>query len=102
MVKQILEQHRGKENAISAGVIGEYLGFAHDDTHVKARNLIKDCIQKYQLPVLSCSSGYYIVKTEKEYNEYIANLDSRIAGIEERKAFVTEYYKRDTKNEANN
>lgn len=43
LIKQTLEEHRGKGNEISAGDIEKkLLGISKDDTHAKGRRLIKN------------------------------------------------------------
>ena len=51
-VKQVLEMHCGEGNEISAGIIGSMLGYSHDDTHAKARRIIKKCAEKYGIPLV--------------------------------------------------
>ena len=46
----------------------------------------------YLLPLAANNRGYYLINTKTEYDEYIKNLDSRIAGIEERKKIITDNY----------
>ena len=43
-IKEILKDHVGKENQISAGDIGPQIGVYEDPTHTKARKLILDFI----------------------------------------------------------
>ena len=54
---------------------------------------IDDCIEKYNLPVAANNKGYFIIANENEYDEYMANLDSRKAGIDERKSIITKFFK---------
>ena len=37
--------------------------------------------------------GYYLISDQQEYEEYMANLDSRSAGIEQRKRIITKNYR---------
>lgn len=91
-IKNILLEHQGKENRITSREIANILGIAEDDTHAKTRSLILESAKKYKLPLAANTTGYYLITNSKEYNDYIANLNSRIAGIEERKRIITENY----------
>ena len=91
-ITQLLESHVGKGNEISAQVIENEYGRSSDSTHKKARDLIDDCIREYGIPVGANQKGYYIISNEQEYDEYMANLDSRIAGIEDRKNRITKIF----------
>ena len=92
-IKILLESHVGKGNEVSAQVIEDEYGKSSDKTHKKARDLIDACIEKYDLPVAANNKGYYIISSENEYDEYMANLDSRKAGIDERKRVITRIFK---------
>lgn len=92
-IKQIIEDHRGKGNEISAGVIEEMLGFPKDDTHAKGRRLIKKCAGKYNIPLGGNDSGYYIMINDEELKEYKANLNSRIEKIKERERTMENNYR---------
>lgn len=36
--------------------------------------------KKYGLPLIANNRGYYLISSQQEYDEYMANLDSRSAG----------------------
>ncbi|MFX0202166.1 MAG: hypothetical protein ACFFCW_39140 [Candidatus Hodarchaeota archaeon] len=95
-IREILENHRGKENQISSGKIGPQIGIYEDATHVQVRSLIRDAIEKLKLPVGGGSRGYYLIKDENELKEYIRNIDNRINEMQKRKDLVEsafrEYY----------
>ena len=95
-IREILENHRGKENQISSGKIGPQIGIYEDATHVQVRSLIRDAIEKLKLPVGAGNRGYYLIKNENELKEYIRNIDNRINEMEKRKELVEsafrEYY----------
>lgn len=92
-IKILLESHVGKGNEVSAQVIEDEYGKSSDKTHRKARDLIDACIERYGLPVAANNKGYYIISSENEYEEYMENLDSRKAGIDERKRVITRIFK---------
>lgn len=92
-IKQVLEQHRGKGNEISAGNIEEMLNYPRDDTHAKGRKLIKKCAEKYNIPLAGNDAGYFIITNEEELNEYKSNLHSRTEKIKERERTMEQNYK---------
>lgn len=92
-VKQVLEMHCGEGNEISAGIIGSMLGYSHDDTHAKARRIVKKCAEKYGIPLGANTRGYFIMTSIDELREYEKNLQSRIQGIEERKKIMEKHFK---------
>ena len=92
-IKEILLLHYGKKNPITSAEIAKLLNIIEDDTHAQTRSLILECAQKYKLPLAANNRGYYLISNEQEYEEYMANLDSRSAGIEQRKQIITKNYK---------
>ena len=92
-VKQLLEAHQGKGNAISAGEIEQMLGYPTEDTHAKGRKLVERCAKKYDIPVSGDTSGYFIMTNQSELDEYIANLQSRAKKIQERKELMEKNFK---------
>lgn len=96
-IHEILQAHRGKENPIKSAQIAALLGIKEDDTHSRTRGLIKKCAVEYNLPLLSSQKGYFLAKTKEELNQCLQNLNSRIAGIEERKTIITHNFERKSK-----
>ena len=92
-IKKILENHKGKSNAISSGEIARQLGLKQEDTHVEPRQYILEVIIKYKLPVAGTGKGYYLIANKNELEEYQESLDSRIEKIRFRKAMVTKNFK---------
>lgn len=93
-IKEILENHRGKENQISSGKIGPQIGIYEDATHVQVRSLIRDVIEKLKLPVAGGSRGYYLIKDENELKAYIKNIDNRINEMQKRKDMVESAFRK--------
>jgi hypothetical protein len=96
-IKEILEEHKGKSNQISAGEIGPQIGVEEDATHVQVRGLILQTIEEFGLPVAASSRGYYLISSEKELNEYLDGIEGRIEEMKKRKRLVKgafeSYYK---------
>ena len=92
-IKQILENHIGRGNEISAQVFENKFGNPIDKTHRKSRELIEKCADKYHIPIASNDLGYYIISNEEELAEYKENLQSRINGIRQREAKMEKFFK---------
>jgi hypothetical protein len=99
-IKEILEDHKGKSNQISAGEIGPLVGVEEDATHVQVRGLILQTIEEYRLPVAASSRGYYLIGTEGELNEYLDNIEGRIEEMKKRKGLVKDAYEHYYRNKA--
>lgn len=95
-IRDILLMHIGKRNPITSAEIAREIGIVEDDTHAQARALILECAEKYELALAANNRGYYIISDQQEYDKYMANLDSRSAGIEERKRIITKNFRRTT------
>ena len=83
-IKEILLDHKGKQNPISAGKIGKALNIPENDTVATTRSLITKLIKRTHLPIGSSENGYYIMQTEEELNDVMQDLNGRILGIYER------------------
>ena len=92
-IADLMQNHKGKRNAISAGEIGKMLNLKQEDTHVEARERIKETIQKFKIPIIAGGKGYYIATSEDELDNYIEGLDNRIRAIESRKELVRKAFK---------
>ncbi|BBO87013.1 hypothetical protein [Desulfosarcina ovata] len=95
-IKEILENHVGKENQISSGDIGPQIGIQEDATHVQVRNLIREAIEKLRIPIGGSSRGYYLIKDEAELKQYTDSIDKRMEKMKKRKEIIEqafdEYY----------
>lgn len=91
-IRDILLIHRGKQNRITSSQIARAVGITEDATYAKTRAQILECAKTYNLPLAADTKGYYLITNQEEYDCYIENLSSRIAGIEERKRIITENY----------
>lgn len=100
-IRDMLVLHEGKRNSITSAEIAKQLHIVEDDTHAQTRALIFECAKQYNLPLAAGNKGYYLIADQEEYDEYMNNLDSRSAGIEERKRIITKNFK-EKNNENNN
>ena len=92
-LRDILLVHQGKRDPITSAEIASIIGLIEDDTHAQTRALILECAEIYGLPLAADNKGYYLISNQQEYDEYMANLDSRSAGIEKRKRIITKNFK---------
>lgn len=91
-IKEILENHVGKENQISSGEIGPEIGIHEDATHVQVRNLIREAIEKLKLPIGGGNKGYYMIKDKDELRQYTESIDNRINEMQRRKELIEEAF----------
>lgn len=93
-IRDVLLQHRGKNNAITSKEISSIMGFPMEDTQAKSRKEIHKTAEIYNLPLLSCGRGFYIANSQQELNEYNQNIDDRINGMEKTRQTVNENFER--------
>lgn len=92
-VKQIMLDHRGASNAISAREIDEELDLDNVGSFPNTRSVLRDLIKDEKMPIASIpgsEGGYFIVENEAELESYISSLDSRILKIADRKSYITQ------------
>lgn len=81
----LLQQHKGKKNAIPVDWIARALMICNiDTTGYPIRLAIKELIQKDQVAIGSCSQGFYLIETEAERLQTIDNLIMRQNGLSSR------------------
>ena len=83
-IKKIIIEHKGKANAIPANKIAETIGIKEDATMASTRALILEVLHTSDLPIGSCDHGYYLIQSQKEYDDVVKTLNARIHGIYER------------------
>lgn len=93
-IKDILLQHPGKRNAISSKAISRKMGLPMEDTQAVTRKVIWETAEMFNLPLVSCSKGFYIAETEDDIAEYCDNIQKRINGMQENRIMVVENFKR--------
>lgn len=84
-VKELLLEHRGKGNEISAREIDGVVDLDNVGSFPNTRACIRDIIMRDGIPVIGGGNGYYVAETEQEIHAAIATLDSRIIKTTERK-----------------
>jgi len=91
-IKDILSEHIGEENAIKSKEISTVLGLPLEDTQFLTRQLIKNALEKFKIPVVSSVNGYFIPKNEDELKSYNMQMQKRINGIENRRRKINANY----------
>ena len=91
-IKQILLQHKGKARAIKSKNISSRIGLPMEDTQKISRAAIWYTAEKYGLPLVACKNGYFIAETDDEIDEYNANIQHRIDGMEKTRQMVNRNY----------
>ena len=82
IVKGILED--GEVNAQHASELESILDMDVGNTQESTRNLIREAIISNELPIGSTNAGYFLIRTEQEYEKTIANFEGRIRGLQRR------------------
>ncbi len=89
-IRDILVNHVGEKNAITARNISIAVGIEDGDTFIRTRDLIEKAIRVFRLPVAATTnSGYFFLSTEDELYKYRRSLDGRKVEIEDRKQIVS-------------
>jgi ABC-type uncharacterized transport system ATPase subunit len=84
-VKDLLLNHRGKDNQISSREINDEINVDNVGSFPSTRAIVRNLILEDQIPIVSTNNGYFVAETEEEIAEYVAQLDSRITSIAERR-----------------
>lgn len=90
-VREIIDQHHGSENSITSREINNQINVDNVGSFPSTREIVREIVIKDQIPIVSepgSNGGYYVAETEEEIDIYVKQLDSRIAGITERKVAV--------------
>ena len=98
-IRDILLNHRGKRNMITAPAIAKSIGIEPGPSGVDIRELITETIITYHLPIASSSRGYYLLEDPEDLKRYQRSLDGRVNKITMRKLLVTQYFNKFFKRE---
>lgn len=93
-IKEILINHKGKENAIIAPKIAEKVGIEPGASGVTIRKKILETIKMFSIPIAGISTGYYFIENKQELETYIKSLYSRVSEIIDRVRLITSLYYR--------
>lgn len=76
----------GKKNAQKAIHLEQLLNInSKFPTQEKTRDLIREAIIQHNIPIGSCTKGYFLIGNQKELLEVVDSLDNRILGIKNRR-----------------
>lgn len=89
-----LRTRTSEAEAITSGELADRLNVGDAEANPKTRELVRDVIEQYNLPVVSCHAGYYVADSMSEIEEHLEALDGRIAGIQDRKQQIVAAYNR--------
>ncbi|MFX1295809.1 MAG: hypothetical protein ACFFD2_13275 [Promethearchaeota archaeon] len=94
-IRQILLQHRGKENALKSPEIAELIGIDPGPSNVNIRTKITETLRMYSLPIAGNPSiGYFLIQNREELLETLDSLQSRMNKINERMLYINAAYYR--------
>lgn len=93
-IRDILLQHKGKANAITAKKISNKMGFSMEDTQSVCRRAIRETVKIYEIPLVSCNKGFFIANTDEEIEEYNSNIQSRIDEMKKTRNMANKNYKK--------
>lgn len=63
VVAVLLQHHTGRDQAVSSKQLGEAIGLKP----TTVRDMIPEIRREYDLPIASCSKGYYLISTQDEF-----------------------------------
>lgn len=84
----------GPDDARTAAELARRTGIDDRGGSPVTREAIRELIDERGVPVVAGTKGYYLLDSPAELKRYLATLDSRIAGIEERKQLVVAAWNR--------
>lgn len=92
------ERHEGRlqsdaEQAITSAELADQLGIDDSEAQPKTREAVKIVMRERGLPVIGGSNGYYIPINPADIEDALQTLDSRIAGIQERKHLIDDNWR---------
>jgi hypothetical protein len=93
-LEDVLRQHVGPSNAITSSELAAEAGIKDSEANPATREAIRVLCEQRELPVAASARGYYLIEDRGQLEEYLENLDGRIAGIQQRKQLVAAAWNR--------
>lgn len=87
-IASILERESGRDNPISSTELGDRVGLKA----TTVRDIIKEIRPEFEIPVVSCSRGYYVLESVEELEREIAAIDDEIETKRETKRELTQAF----------
>jgi tRNA A37 N6-isopentenylltransferase MiaA len=84
-VKEMLLEHRGRDNQISSREINEVVELDNVGSFPQTRECVRDIMFEERIPIIGGGNGYYVAETEEEIADALETLESRILHQAERK-----------------
>lgn len=81
LLRLLQTNHTGKQHAATVSKLASELDYPMDVTGKPIRSAVRELIKVDGIPVGSCPKGFYIIDSEKEKEQAIANLVSRVVNI---------------------
>ena len=75
---------RGRDNAITAAELAEHCDIDDGEASPTTRKAVRALLTERGVPIRSGNVGYWVCQSEAEAEEYAADLEGRIEGIEQR------------------
>lgn len=86
------EEAVGRQNAIPSSALGRRVGITDSNGNPETRFAIRDLMEATNAPIGSCADGYFIVAKRHELRDCLADLDSRMQGMRDRKRLLHENF----------
>lgn len=87
-VRSLLLDHKGSDDPITSREISEELGLDEVESFPTTRGMIRDVIEEDEVPIAASGSGYFVIETEDELEDYLDSLNERMMNIAERRYLV--------------
>ena len=75
---------RGRDDAITSAELAEWLDIDDGEASPTTRKAVRALLTERGVPIRSGNVGYWVCQSEAEAEEYVADLEGRIEGIEQR------------------
>lgn len=83
-VEHVIRANRGKENVIPSCEIAAEAGINEEGNYTETKEIIRDLLDKEQVPIGATHQGYYLMETNEEVEDYLSTLRSRVHEINRR------------------
>lgn len=83
---------RQADGPVTSAALADRLGIDDGEANPKTREALRDLQKEREVPLIGTHAGYRIITSRAELDDCLDTLDSRIAGIEERKQHVIQAF----------
>jgi len=85
-----LLHRRTPSEAITSGELADQITDEDAEASPKTREAVKQVMRDRDLPVIGCSQGYYVPRSQDPIDAEVESLEGRIEGIRERQQLLRE------------